>query len=511
MAAKKKRPAAAKKAEAPAVVEDTNTIPMRVLIGVTGVLLSARVYASSHIGFGDSEALYASYAAHPQPAYLDHPGLIGQVASALGSGGVPTPSRAHLFSLGVAAIVPWLVVWIAQLAGARKSHAMAAGLATCVVPEIAVGLFALTPDLLLAPLWLGAIGLVIAALEKKRTIHLLAAGLVVGVASSAKVSGLLLFPALAYVYARSDQKKTPWPWAGLVAGAIVFAPIVTYEAHNGWPMLKHRFVETQTGAGIALKNLGQLVGGQLLYLSPVIVALVFIIGRDLVRHRNDDNAARVLFATFAIPIVPLLLLSIWSPVAEPHWIAPPLLALPIHAARRACWRAKVVKIGLGVAAGFSVLVYAWVLLPDVSSKLLPASVDPKIDISNELYGWPSIDEPVREQRMLASTPGDLEGENVVIVGPHWTICAQLQVQFPTAKVGCATPAPDDFDGWLPRAEWRKADAVLWVTDNRFPNDGAKELPLLNRYSQSKVRTMRGGKPARTFELYLYSRRAQAAL
>ena len=31
------------------------------------------------IGFGDSEALYACYAMHPQPAYLDHPGLIGVI------------------------------------------------------------------------------------------------------------------------------------------------------------------------------------------------------------------------------------------------------------------------------------------------------------------------------------------------------------------------------------------------------------------------------------------------
>ena len=29
-------------------------------------------------GFGDSEALYACYALHPQPAYLDHPALIGR-------------------------------------------------------------------------------------------------------------------------------------------------------------------------------------------------------------------------------------------------------------------------------------------------------------------------------------------------------------------------------------------------------------------------------------------------
>ena len=53
--------------------------------------------------------------------------------------------------------------------------------------------------------------------------------------------------------------------------------------------------------------------------------------------------------------------------------------------------------------------------------------------------------------------------------------------------------------------------MLFITDARFPGDGASELPGLARYAQSKVRTMRGGKTARMFELYLYARRAQAAL
>ena len=51
------------------------------------VLLSAvRVTAADRLGFGDSEALYASYAFYPQAVYLDHPGLIGLFARAIGDG-----------------------------------------------------------------------------------------------------------------------------------------------------------------------------------------------------------------------------------------------------------------------------------------------------------------------------------------------------------------------------------------------------------------------------------------
>src|SRR5688500_15778283 len=132
---------------------------------VSAILLVVRLWAANQVGFGDSEALYASYAAHPQPAYLDHPGLIGIVARTIGEGAVPSPSRVHVLTSVVSCAVPWILYAVARAAGAEKKHALTAGLVFAVVPEIAVGLFALTPDLLLAPAWLAAVGCAIAGLR----------------------------------------------------------------------------------------------------------------------------------------------------------------------------------------------------------------------------------------------------------------------------------------------------------------------------------------------------------
>ena len=515
---------------------------MVVLLAVSVILFGLRLWAASRVGFGDSEALYASWAVHPQPAYLDHPGLVGLVARLIGEGAVPTPGRTHLVTAVVATLVPWLVVAVARAAGAKSRHAVVAGLVVAVVPEVAVGLFALTPDLVLAPLWLGAIALAIVGLSPNipsqdaaptsqrfipsaRTAGaLLGAGLLAGVAASAKVSGFLLLLALGVVYvqvARSHGSpaavraaRSLWPWAGLGAGTVVVVPFVLYEARLGWPMLRHRFVDTQQGAGLALRNLGALVGGQLVYLSPVIVGIAVLVARDLVRRRNDDVVSRLLFWTFALPLVPLTLLCIWSPVAEPHWIAPPLLVLPIHAARRAAeeglafTRRRIVASGVVVAGVFTLAAHAWVLVP-AFARLMPEDVDPKADIASELYGWPQATNAVRDQMALAATPFDPEGREVVVVGPHWTICAQLHAALPGVRVGCATPIPDDFDRWLPRDTWRHADNVLFVTDNRFGGDGADQLPAHVRVAQSRVRTLRGGRTARVFDLYLYSRRQRA--
>ncbi len=503
------------------------------LLVVSSLLLGVRLYAAWVVGFGDSEALYACWAAHPQPAYLDHPGLIGVVARAIGEGAIPTPLRSHVLTSNVATIVPWVAYFAARAASADRGRAAVAGLVIALVPETAVGLFALTPDLLLAPAWLGvlalaAVGLRSPAGSTRSATAFLGAGLLAGAACAAKVSGLLLVASLVAAYLWTtfsaplregdddeDERaavRTVWPWAGLVCGLVMLYPVVLYEVKTGSPMLRHRFVDTQAGAGVALRNLGALFGGQLAYVSPVFAFLAVLAARDLYRERSRDAVSRLLFLAFAVPFLPLLALCLWSPVAEPHWIAPALLVLPIHVARRAHAIAsrRTFIIASSVAAALTVAAHVWVLVPE-TAKLLPASADPKLDIASELYGWPRALETVREQMAGAGTPFDPEGREVVVVGPHWTICAQLHAGLPGVRVGCATPVKDDFDRWVPRDQWRKAEHVLFVTDNRFPGDGSEQLPAHVRSAQSRVRIMRGGRTSRVFELFLYEQRAQGSL
>ena len=503
------------------------------LAGVSIVLLALRLYAASLVGFGDSEALYASWAAHPQPAYLDHPGLVGVVASAIGEGAIPSPLRTHLFTAVAATLVPWLAYATARATGAARGPAAVAGLILATVPETAVGLFALTPDLLLAVAWLGALALAGVGLRgggTRSSVAFLGAGLLAGIACAAKVSGLLLVAALLTAYlaaARSSPKDgaseagrsavhTAWPWAGLAAGLVVVLPIARYEARTGWSMLHHRFIDTQPGAGIALRNAGALIGGQLAYLSPLFAVLAVLAALDLVHGRARDSISRLLFCAFAVPLLPLVALCLWSPVAEPHWIAPALLVLPLHVARRAPeivgWLGsrRVFLAALGIAATLTLGVHAWVLIP-ASARLRPDYTDAKLDIANELFGWPTALGAVKELMKGAATPFDPEGREVVVVGPHWTICAQLQAGLPGIRVGCATPIRDDFDRWLPREQWRAAEHVLFVTDLRFPGDGAAQLPGHVQTGRSRVRILRGGKTARIFELYLYDRRASSSL
>jgi len=482
----------------------------------SAALLAVRLMAARQVGFGDSEALYASYALHPQPAYLDHPGLVGVLARVLGGGTAPSPLRAHEVTAVLATAFPGLLAVACRAAGASWPRAFAAALVAALAPEIAIGLFALTPDLLLALSWTGALALAALALRSvpasgRAALAFAGAGLLAGIAAASKVTGLTLFVALVAAYASRPARahgRSIAPWAGLGAGALVVAPIVLFEAHAGWPMLRHRLVDTQTSAGLSLRNAGALMGGQLLYLSPLIAWLAALAAREAWRGRGDA-VGQLLGWSFAVPAATLLPLCLWSRVAEPHWLAPALLALVVAAARAPGAPSRgLVIASCGMAAVLVAAVHAWVLVPS-AVLLAPASYDPRLDLGNELRGWPEVVTAVREEA-LAATPDEpvgAPGQDLAVVGPHWIVCAQLEAALrDELRVGCDTPVPDDFDTWWPRARWRAADVVVWVSDGRF---GPPALATHRALRSREVRIERAGRTVRVFTITVLASRAQA--
>jgi hypothetical protein len=411
--------------------------------------------------------------------------------------------------------------------------------ALAVTPEIAVGLFGMTPDLLLAFAWLGSLGLAAAGLRAppaslRASLMLLFAGLVAGVGASAKLSGLALVAALGATYATKKAQghaRTVAPWAGIAAGLVVLVPVAVYEARTGWPMLRHRLVDTQAEAGPSLRNLGALVGGQLVYLSPPIAVAAVLVARDLFRARGRDAVAALHLLAFLVPFAAILPVCLLSKVAEPHWIAPALLSLALHYGRRADDAtasasasassppprappiAKKLAIAcVAVALPMVLAVHAWVTVPALA-RLAPEGSDPRYDIANELYGWPEVVSRVRGVAADEISLPDLEErhhDELVVVGPHWVVCAQLHAALgKSMPVGCATPIRDDFDDWYPRVFWQRASTVVFVTDNRFPDDLASLFPDRAVTRREEATVTRGGRVVRTFVITVLRKRGAA--
>lgn len=475
---------------------------LRAAILTSGLLLLLRLHATKTLAFGDSEALYASYALFPQPAYVDHPGLIGVVARWIGDGGAPSPQAAHTFSSMAATALPWLGAWAARAAGASAAGSLRTLLALALAPEMAIGLFGFCPDLLLSIAWIVALGLSALAVRLPKGSlgalgATLGAGLFVGVATMAKVSGALLGLALLVFTLGNDQRwrwKTLGAWAALAAATVLVLPLLAWEATGGAPMVVHRLITTQAEAGFSLRNLGALLGGQLLYVTPPFLIGAWLLLKVLHKTRASDPILRLLWLSSVVPAVPLLILCLWSKQAEPHWIAPAYLSLAVALAKTSVVTRTVARSS--VVVGALVIVIAWTAIATpLPVRVLGASYRPRFDISNDMYAWG----PARSLLLdaLRSTTLD-RGAPPVVVGPHWTVCAQAQAALGhQAAVGCNTPLRDDFDRWLPRQRWLSAPSVLFVYDDRFPVDPRRALGLRTITAKSHVRVRRGGQTVRT--------------
>lgn len=474
-------------------------------------LLTLRLVAAEAVGWGDAEALYASWSLFRQPSYLDHPGMIGWLGSLLaGANGVPDPVTTHRVTAAAATGIPWLAALAARAAGASWRGALAAVIALLVVPELAVGLFAFTPDVPLAIAWLAALACAAIALRSppaswQSWAGTVGAGLFTGLAIMSKVSGVTLALALLATWLSKparDRLKTLAPYAAVLVGMVVIAPFVLREAGLGWPMLQHRLVDTQVGFGLTFRNLGGLIGGQLLYVTPVVLAAAILVAVDLSRARRNDPIGRMLVYATAVPFAVLATLALLSRVAEPHWVAPAYLALPLHLARRADdaspilsrrWALASVSTSLLAIA----LVFVVVFFP-VLPKLLGARYEARYDLTNDLFAWKRFG-PELDDALVQAQNDDL-GE-VPVVGPHWVVCAQAQAWLGNrARVGCLTDIGDDFDTFYPRQQWRRARELIYVTDDRFQDNPAALFPDRAVQGVDRVTVRRGGAPVRTFRI-----------
>jgi hypothetical protein len=470
----------------------------------TLLLLALRLDLARVVGFGDAEALYVAYSLHPQPAYLDHPGLVGWIAGMCGTSGPPTPFAVHVFTSILATLFPWLGVLTARVLGAERTRVLSVYFALALLPELAIGLFALTPDLPLGYAWLATIAAAAYAFTRpagdfRTLLAYLATGFGAAIACLSKASGALLALGVfagAFAPRSLGRWRTLGPWAALLVFAIVGEPLLSWEVEHGFPMLRHRLIATPAEPGPSLLNAARLLTGQLLYVTPPFLLGAWLLARDLYRRGRSDAGERLLQLTVACAFVPLLLLCLYSPVAEPHWLGPAYLGLALFAARSAAIRRWLALCCGIVGVVMVVLGWLWVRtdLPVKVGDLL-GGYDPRYDPSNDLYAWksgaPLLKDAVEQSRKRT-------GRMPTVIGPHWVVCAQAEVALGgTVTVGCDGPNDDDYDGWLPRARWRDAATVVFVSDSRFESDTPLALAEHELISRHEVEVRRGGRLVRT--------------
>jgi hypothetical protein len=269
-------------------------------------------------------------------------------------------------------------------------------------------------------------------------------------------------------------------------------------------MFRHRLIATQGNAGLSLRNVGALLGGQLLYLSPFFVWALIRVGIALFQGPATASSRFIKLITF-VPLAPLTMLALWSPVAEPHWLAPAFLGLGVAAGNvelsgRLRWAC--------VISGLVVLVFAWCWVrTPLPVAALGESYRPRYDLANDLYVWrptsETLVEAVEQVQARSSAPP-------FVIGPHWIVCAQAEVVLaqhakstPHAAappVACREPIESDYQGWVPSERWERAPHLLFVQDDRFEVNVALEFPDYQARNIWRSTVQRGGRVVRTVRI-----------
>lgn len=427
------------------------------------VLCGLRLSVARVVGLSDAEALHVAYGLHPQPAYLDHPGLIGWIAQMLGPR--TTPAQIHVLTALASTALPWVGVLSARACGATRGAALRTYFAVALVPELSIGSFGFTPQLLLAFAWLITLGCAGWAIRHDAAdfgtlLASLGAGAGAALGCLSHNGGWLLAASLlvaSVASARRERLRTLAPWAACVLFVILTAPLIDWWRTRGLSLRWSDDVSIQSAASTLFKPL--------LAATPPFLYAGFIVARELWRPHRQSGVDRLLRFGLLIPVLPQALLAIYTTAAA-DWLIPAYLVLGLHAARAPAIARGLARTCVGVGTAIAVFGWCWLRtdLPFRTGELL-GGYEPALDPSNDLYAWGPARQ-LLESAVLAAR--ERTGRSPVVVGPHWSICAQADATLEGGvHVGCDSVELDDYDDWSHPSAWSSATTILFVTDSRF--------------------------------------------
>ncbi len=463
------------------------------------VLCALRLDLARHIGLGDAEALFVAYGFHPQPAYVDYPGLIGWLARLI----EPSPLAIHLVTAFGSTALPWAGVLAARALGSSRREALRVYFPLALLPALSIGTFAFSPDLLLCHSWLLALGSAGFALRRSEAsftglLAWVAAGVGTALACLSQPSGWLLALGLLLVALGRPERhrlSTIAPWAAGGMFAILTAPLVAYW----WKRGLNLGLDPELGVSHVLLSLARPILG----VTPPFVVAAVLVARHLLRAPPEGAIDRLLRYQLLIPLVPLALLAACTR-AEPDWLVPAYLVLGLQVARMPPLRPSLAYTCAATGFGVALLGWCWLRtsLPLVTGQWL-GGYDPALDTSNDYYAW-SPNKQLLEEAVSAAH--ERTGQMPVVIGPHWSICAQAEVALAgSIHVGCDSAERDDYDDWSDPAFWENAQTLLFVTDSRFHPEPPQSLYGRDAIAVHHAVVQRFGTTVRTLSVSEFDR------
>ncbi|SHJ47178.1 Dolichyl-phosphate-mannose-protein mannosyltransferase [Roseomonas rosea] len=461
------------------------------LLAVTAL----RLGAAALLPLSPDEAYYWVWGRDLQPGYLDHPPM---VAVWIAAGTALTGDGAF----GIRLLGP-IGLALASLAVAGAGNALMprlrpgrwAALLLNAMPVTNAGAVLMTPDTPLFVFWCLALWAVARLHASGDGRWWCAVGGLAGCALLSKYTAVLFGAGLVLWLLAEPTARRWWRdwrlYAGGALAALVFLPVVAWNATHGWASFAKQGGRAGAGREFGLRYVGELVAGQLGLASPILFVLCTV-GAALAGHawaRRRDAAAGLL-AALTLPAAALFLWQATGSRVQGNWpvVIYPAACIAAAALTALPWQRVGAVLGgvltalMLVQAGFAPLA-------------LPRSADLTLA---RLGGWPDLARAAEEARLQANA--------AFIAAEEYGLASELALHLPAGVPVVAIgdrwdlftlPSPPEGQGGIMLRSLRRGDGPsLWpgaapigeITRSRHGVEA-------ERYRVLRVETPAGEQPA----------------
>jgi 4-amino-4-deoxy-L-arabinose transferase-like glycosyltransferase len=468
-------------------------------LAALAALTLLRLGVAASVPLTPDEAYYWVWSHALAPGYPDHPPMValwvrfGTMVAGEGSLGVRLLSP---LSVAIASLL--LADAADRLLPGRHAGLRAAALLNATL-LFGVGGVLMTPDAPLLAFWIACLWALARLLHSGNPRWWFAIGLFAGLAMASKYTAALLwFGTVLWLLVTPSGRawlRRGAPWLGALLGLAVFLPVVVWDANHGWASFARQGGRLGLWhPSLAVRFLGELLGGQIGLVTPLIFAWFAggIIEATRQAWRTRDSAWTLL-AAMTLPAVALFAEHALGDRVQGNWPAViyPAAAIAAGGLRAPIWR-RLMPAAIALGLGITLLVYLQAGVP-----LLPAGMDP---IARQLAGWNAFAVQVEAARQQAGAD--------FVAADQYGVASELAHTMPSGASVIGVQSRWAQTG-LPRADLAGQSGILVSSARR--DSEPDPTPWSNLTEIGQVERRRGADAVELFRLYRVSAAANADL
>lgn len=299
------------------------------------VLVLLRLVASAFTPLTFDEAYYWTWSKHLAGGYYDHPPMVAVVIRLGTMIAGDTEFGVRLVSILLALPMSWAIYRAARILFDDTRIAATATILLNATLMASVGTTIVTPD---APLMVASafvLYFLAKILETGCGVWWFGVGAAAGFGLLSKYTALFFgAQILLWLLLAKDQRRwlmSPWLYAGGIAAALVFSPVILWNADHQWVSFIKQLGRARV-EGMTLKFLGEMIPTQFAFATPSVFILGVLGLYALARGRAANAASATLVS---ISVWMIFLYFVWHSLharVEANWLGPVYPAFAIAAA-----------------------------------------------------------------------------------------------------------------------------------------------------------------------------------